>query len=137
MSNFIHRFLNPHCEHCAMEDEKKFQRNSYNPTVELLKDEINRLQRINDSLVARLENALDPVEITDKPVESENKVPVPISPRKTSWEVKRRELEAEDRNKARVLRALEKQGIDIDKPMPLSDLENEIASVKERLENAG
>lgn len=137
MSNFFHRLLNPHCEHCAMEEEKKFQRDSYNPTIELLKDEINRLQRINDSLVARLENNLNPVEVTDKPVESESKLPVPITPRKTSWEVKKRELEAEDRHRARVLRKLQESGVDVDKPMPLSDLEKEISDAKERIANAG
>lgn len=136
MSNFFHRLLNPHCEHCAMEEEKKFQRDSHNPTIELLKDEIERLRRINDSLMAKLESFHTEPESNPLPI-NVHETPLPVTPRKTSWQVKQRELEAEDRHRARVLRKLQESGVDIDKPMPLSDLEKEISDAKERIANAG
>ncbi len=136
MSNFFHRLLNPHCEHCAMEEEKKFQRDSHNPTIELLKDEIERLRRINDSLMAKLESFHTEPEPNPLPINVQE-TPLPVTPRKTSWQVKQRELEAEDRHRARVLRKLQESGVDIDKPMPLSDLEKEISDAKERIANAG
>ncbi len=142
MTNFLHRLLNPHCEHCALEDEKKFQRENYNPTIEYLKDEIERLRRHNDSLIAQLEARRNSESDSDSETDSELErksasIPIPVSPRRTSWAVKQRELEAEDRNKARVLRKLSEAGIDVDKPMPLSDLDKEIQSVKESIANAG
>lgn len=135
--NFIHRLLNPHCEHCAMEDEKRFQRESYNPTIELLKDEIERLRRINDSLMSKLEAIHNPLPEIDSAPISVPENSVPVAPRRTSWQLKQRELEAEDRNRARAIRKLQEAGIDVDKPMPLSDLEKEIGEVKERIANAG
>lgn len=137
MTNFIHRLLNPHCEHCALEDEKKHQRETYNPTIEYLKDEIERLRRHNDLLMQRLEDKPDLIAVKDDSEETPSEPPRPVTSRRMSWDVKRKELEAEDRNKARVLRKLQEAGIDVDKPMPLSDLDKEIEAVKERIANAG
>lgn len=135
MINFIHRFLNPHCEHCIIEDERKFQQSSFNPVVEYLKDEVARLQRLNDNLTAQLLDSKKPeTEITG---DTTLTPPKPVRPIRAPWMVKQKELEAEDRNKARVLRKLAEDGVDIDKPMPLADLEKEIEAVKERLSNAG
>lgn len=135
MTNFFHKLLNPHCEHCREQEELEFQRRTFNPIIEHLKDEIARLQRHNDLLMQKLES----VKQNDVTVEAttNSEPPVPIRPNRTPWIIKQRELEAEDRNKARVLRKLQEAGIDLDRPMPLSDLDKEILEVKERIENAG
>jgi len=92
MSNWIHRLLNPHCPHCAEE----YERDMVCPSCEILKQQLD---------VANLEirRLLD--KILEKPQPESIKPPPEITPpRNVPWSVRRQMLEAEDREKARLMR---------------------------------
>ncbi len=94
MANWFHRFLNPHCPDCKEEIERELMCES----CETLKTENSRLMAENSRLLER---------ILEKPekIEERTVAPVPqsIPPRTVPWAVRRQMLEAEDREKARLM----------------------------------
>jgi hypothetical protein len=122
MANWFHRFFNPHCPHCAEEKrELKFCQ-----SCEDHKMEISRLHQENDRL---LEKILNP---TNKTEPERTVAPIPMSPIPSAvpWRVKRQMLEAEDRQKAALLR---------NAPKPSEEdsqlLEKELKEVQENREH--
>ena len=94
MANWFHRFWNPHCEHCATEKSEARVCTS----CEFLKQELETVRRDNALLLARiLEKPEKEVERTTAPI------PQSIPPRTVPWAVRRQMLEAEDREKARLM----------------------------------
>ncbi len=94
MANFIHRFLNPHCQDCRSEKEDSEVCNS----CEILSVEIERLRAENKYL---LEHILQKPE-EPKPVDISDLKP--ITSKHIPWNVRRQALEAEDREKARLMK---------------------------------
>jgi hypothetical protein len=94
MANWFHRFFNPHCPHCAEELVQEMICES----CETLKIENARLQRDNDRLLERI------LEKPETPKEREiAPVPQSVLPKTLPWAVRRQMLEAEDREKARLM----------------------------------
>jgi len=97
MINFIHHFFAPHCPHCIDEKREALICNS----CEILRHELE---------VVRLENKVLLDRILEKPVESKpidiNELK-PIGPKNISWNVRRQMLEAEDREKAKLMKSTE------------------------------
>jgi len=119
ITKFFHEFLNPHCEHC-MEKERD---EKVCDSCETLKSQIARLQFENDKLLDR---------ILEKPKEVEVKVDTselkPITPRGAlNWRVKQQMLEAEDRERAKLLK---------NAPIPTEELEKELDVAEQSRESA-
>ena len=96
MLNWFHHLLNPHCPHCIAEKERK----EFCKGCDILQYEVERLRAENQQLLSRV------LHIPEK--EPERTIaPEPMSPiknRNIPWAVRRQMLEAEDREKARLLR---------------------------------
>jgi hypothetical protein len=119
MINWIHKLLNPHCEHCKDEERDEKVCNS----CEILKEEVAHLRNENRRLIDS---------ITTKPEVEEirTQAPVPISPKRTvPWAVRKQMLEQEDRQKARA-RA------NAARPDTVEDLEKEMNIVQDEREAA-
>lgn len=106
MSNFIHRWLNPHCRHCMDEKTEKM----VCPSCEILKQQVELFVYQNKQLLDRLINPVVPASAP----EPFREVSVP---KNVSWNIKRQMLEAEDRERARLMR---------EAPIPTKDLEKEL-----------
>ena len=118
MSNWFHRFLNPHCEHCHDEREES----KVCKSCEVLKEQLASVTHQNKQLMDRLLNP--PVQIES------SKPPIEITPpRNIPWNVRRQMLEAEDREKAKLMR-------EAPKPVLTEDLEKELDIVAKERENA-
>lgn len=112
MFNFFHRLFNPHCQHCIEEairlrEEIKEDR-TYCASCETLTRQLEIANFEKKQLLDRL---------LEKPAEQvENKVPVQIShPKNIPWRVRQQELEAADRQRARLMK-------DAPKPQPIVDV---------------
>lgn len=94
---WLHRWLNPHCPHCA--ELKREEKHCTN--CDMWKQEVARLQIENDRLLERILNP--PIkDETSKPIDiNEFK---PIVPRSVPWNERRKLLEQEDRNRAQLLK---------------------------------
>jgi len=109
MINWLHRLLNPHCEHCA--DEKREAKVC--GTCEVLQLQVEKLQYTNDQLMSRI---LNPSNLETRPVVNEvNEAKLPTS--HIPWRVRQQLLEKEDREKARLMR---------DAAKPLAEVEKEV-----------
>jgi hypothetical protein len=85
-------------------------------SCETLKEQLDRANYENQRLLDKLVFTEPKVEISSKPVE------VPI--RNIPWHVRRQMLEAEDRERARLMR-------EAPKPIPVEDLEKEMEIAEE------
>ena len=110
MSNWFHRWLNPHCPDCILICE----------SCEVLKGQLEILNYTNKQLMDRILNPPVPVTIPE-PAQREVSIPKNIP-----WGVRRQMLEAEDRERAKLMK---------NAPVPVltEDLEKEMDIVaKER-----
>lgn len=114
-NNCIHRFLNPHCPHCKEEREES----KVCLSCETLKQQLDRVNYENEKLLNKL-LAEPKVEITSQPME-------PTRPMNIPWNVRKQMLEAEDREKAKLI---------YNAPKPIEDLEKELDVASEKRENA-
>lgn len=115
MSNWFHKFFNPHCPHCAEERHEEKVCSS----CENLKTQVDRLLYENNRLLDR---------ILEKPAPEPVREPPQITPpRNIPWSVRRQMLEAEDREKARLMR-------EAPKPVSTEDLEKEMEIVSDKRE---
>lgn len=118
---FFHRLWNPHCAHCEEKDrllmERDLEKNELNKicsTCEVLKQQLDASNAERHRLIETI------TRVPEVPVERE---PVKMSmPKHLPWEVRRRMLEKEDREKARLMREAPKPS-DVD---PVSDKETEL-----------
>lgn len=94
MFKWIHHLLNPHCPDCKAEKKEK----EFCKTCEALSYEIERLRSENERLLARVLEK--PEKVVDRTVAPEPMAPLP---RRVPWRVRQQMLEAEDRQKARIL----------------------------------
>jgi hypothetical protein len=106
MLKWLHHLLNPHCPDCLAEklrQQEEFKREQAEDKIcdscETLKYEVERLRADNDKLLARLLEKPEPV--IERTVAPE---PMAVPPRATLWAVRRQMLEAEDREKAKLLK---------------------------------
>ena len=107
MSNWFHKFFNPHCPHCK--EELEYARVCLSCETLRAQLEISRLE--NKRLLDR---------ILEKPEPEAPRAPVEISvPKNIPWNVRKQMLEAEDRERARLLRQAPK-------PESVEDLEKEL-----------
>lgn len=132
MLNFIHKLLNPHCEHCAQERREKLEAeklarleqreelkdNSICPSCETLQRQLEIKNHECEQLLAKLLREPEAPIAQTAPAININK------PRTVPWAVRRQMLEAEDRKKAQLLRQAPK-------PQPVAtedvaDLEKEL-----------
>ena len=109
MTNWFHRLFNPHCPHCY---EEQLERSHCN-TCQVLQLELASVKQERDKLLQRILNP--PTESTmSKDDIDELK---PILPKAIPWNVRRQMLEAEDREKARLMQ---------NAPKPIDELEKEV-----------
>lgn len=107
MSNFIHRLINPHCEHCKEEREDSRICSS----CETLRAQLELANYDKGRLLDRL---------LEKPgIEVPSKLAEITRPQTVPWNVRRQMLEKEDREKARLMAKAPK-------PIPTEDLEKEL-----------
>lgn len=119
MTNWIHRFLNPHCPHCIDE----YDRRMVCDTCEVLKQQLavanNEIHRLLDTITAKPEPepAREPVKMT-------------LPNKNIPWSVRRQMLEQEDREKAKIMRSAPQ-------PVTTEDLEKEldIAAAQREIEH--
>jgi hypothetical protein len=130
MFSFIHKLLNPHCEHCAAERKERLE-------FERLKHLEERNEIKDDSICESCETLKRQLEIRnheyelllnrvlEKPAQVvEDKTPMELSrPRHIPWRVRQQELEAADRQRAELLK---KAPQPIVEPPTTEDLEKEV-----------
>lgn len=105
--NWFHRFLHPHCPDCREErEDSKVCR-----SCETLKEQIESIRSENKRLLDRLLEKPAP-EPEQKSVEITRPINIP-------WNVRKQMLEAEDRERAKLLR-------NAPKPIPTEDLEKDL-----------
>jgi predicted DsbA family dithiol-disulfide isomerase len=107
MSNWFHRFFNPHCPDCIAESTRICE------SCETLKTEIARISSENERLLNRL---LNPPTIHEEKKELSEVLKMP---RNIPWNVRRQMLEAEDREKAKLMK-------EAPKPQSTTELEKEL-----------
>jgi hypothetical protein len=116
MIKWLHHLFNPHCPHCF--EERICQ------SCETLKTVNAQLRIDNDRLLNKL---LEPK--SEFPVVNERSESEPIKPRFVPWGVRKQMLEAEDRERAKLLR-------EAPKPEPIEELEKELINA-EQVREAG
>ncbi len=87
--NWLHRLLNPHCEHCAVE--------KICPTCEVYKTQLDIANQEKLTLLNKLTASPEPIVVESQP-------PQMTRPRYTPWRVKQQQLEDADRKVAERLR---------------------------------
>jgi hypothetical protein len=92
--NWLHRLLNPHCEHCL----KELELNQHCKTCDVLQYEVERLRAENERLLSRVLHI--PEREPERLVAPE---PQALRPGAMTWAVRRQMLEAEDREKAKLI----------------------------------
>lgn len=124
MSNFLHRWLNPHCVDCNAER----QESKLCMSCETLKDQ---LARVNDEKKQLLESILE------KPKEEEPRIleKEEIQSKYVPWRVRQAALEAEDRQKAMLLKKKQEELKGTPK-VDTSELEKELEIVEKERINA-
>jgi len=110
MSNWIHRYFNPHCPHCK--EELEYARVCLSCETLRTQLEISRLE--NKRLLDKI--LIEPTPVTS-PVMME-----PTRPINVPWNVRRQMLEAEDRERAKLMKAA---------PIPTEELERELRLAEE------
>ena|SRR5215467_6719360 len=113
----IHHLFNPHCPECAHERECK--------NCQIFRDLFESERFEKNKLLQALINKNTPVEV---PEVITNKSIEPIQPKHIPWAVRRQMLEAEDRQKAKILREqkLEQKSI-----QSIEELEEELGIAEE------
>lgn len=94
---WLHRLLNPHCEHCREQEREAKHCNN----CDMWKQEVARLQIENDRLLERILNPPTKDETSKSTDINEFK---PIVPRSIPWNERRKLLEQEDKNRAQLLK---------------------------------
>jgi hypothetical protein len=105
MTNFFHKFLNPHCPHCVEQEREKYQDS-------LICNSCESLKMINAQLIEQNRLLLD--KLTAKPEVEVHMGPPPITaPRKMSmpWSARREMLEVASRERASALHSAAKPDI--------------------------
>lgn len=113
MTNWFHRFLNPHCPTCHDDDENSKVCNS----CEVLRTQLDITVRERDRLLSKL--------LDDSPNSQAGRLMEPTKPMNIPWAVRKQMLEAEDREKARLIK---------NAPIPTEDLEKELDLVSSERE---
>jgi hypothetical protein len=111
MSNWIHRFFNPHCPHCY--DELKESRVCL--SCDTLQTQIERLTFENTKLLNKL--------FTEPAIIAPSQPMEPTRPINVPWNVRRQMLEAEDRERAKLIR---------NAPISTDELEKELKIAEEK-----
>lgn len=118
---WLHKLLNPHCEHCL--DEEREARICM--SCEQLQAENARLIRQNEILLARvMERPESTTERTNAPE------PAPVLKPRMPWAVKRQILEKEDRETAKKMKEAAKP----DNAISTEELEKELEVVSSERE---
>ncbi len=120
IKDWIHHLINPHCLHCQEIREE----NLVCKSCEILKQQLEIANYEKKQLLDSIVNSLRPREETAKEINYEA-----VRPKMTAWKVQRQMLEAEDRERARILREQNKlDDISMDK-----DLNLEIEELEKRV----
>jgi hypothetical protein len=114
MTNFFHRLFNPHCPDCRAD--------AICESCETLRIEIARLRDENTKLLDRiLEKPTSPV--------AQEVAPMKVPPRNVPWNVRRQMLEAEDRERAKLMAQVTKTDVtDLEKELDVVEKDREHAS---------
>lgn len=114
MTNFFHRLFNPHCPDCRAD--------AICESCETLRIEIARLRDENSKLLDRILEKPEKVEIRAAAPAMINRPNVP-------WNVRRQMLEAEDRERAKLMKQVEKADVaDLEKELDVATREREHGS---------
>ena len=104
--NWLHRLFNPHCPHCFDLDLE----NKHCATCQVLQMELASVKQERDKLLNKL------IFPTTEPVKYDEDLK-PIMPKAVPWNVRRQMLEAEDRERAKLMQ---------NAPKPIDELEKEV-----------
>lgn len=119
-AQWIHHLINPHCEHCKTEAEESRLCKS----CEVVKHQLEIANYEKKQLLeAILDGAKPRASYQQKPVEYE-----PLKPKSIPWQVRKQMLEAEDRERAKLMSKQKTEEVRID-----NDLTNEIREMEEEL----
>lgn len=113
ITKFFHELRNPHCDHCAME----LKDSKHSDLVETLRMELARIITENE----RLLNIILAPKPIEESIDTTNLKPVQFGSQHKSWAVRREMLEAEDREKAKLIKEREKNKVIDDKTQALED----------------
>ena len=136
MLSFIHKLLNPHCEHCAAERREKLEAerlarveareeirdNSVCPSCETYKRQLEIRNHEYELLLNRLLEKPELPQLQEAPA-------ISSKPRMVPWAVRRQMLEAEDRKKAQLMSQAPKPQSE-----SVEDLEKELDVVQQERE---
>lgn len=135
MSNWFHRWLNPHCPDCKLEQLD----NSICQGCEILKEQLVRVSEENKELLNKIMELTTPKVERVEPVIAEE-----FKPKFVPWRVRREELEKTDRENARLLK-IRQQEINANlmagknqnqEKLDVSDLEKEMGIIEQEKSNA-
>jgi hypothetical protein len=115
MTNWFHKFLNPHCPHCVEEREDSKVCSS----CETLRQQLAFANINNEKLMNRL--------LEKPPVETPQEFKEISKPRNLPWNLRKQMLEAEDRERAKLIN---------NAPIPTEDLEKELKIAATQRENS-
>jgi hypothetical protein len=119
MTNWLHKFLNPHCSHCKEEHEDSKVCSS----CETLRQQL----AITNVNIERLMNRL-----LEKPiVEAPHEFKEVSQPKNIPWNVRRQMLETEDRERAKLINAAP-----VAQHIPTEDLEKDLKIATAQRENS-
>jgi hypothetical protein len=120
MISWIHRLLNPHCEHCRTELEESRVCKS----CETLKVQLEIANYEKKQLLEAVLNSTKPNDLSER----NEREYEPLKPKSIPWAIRKQMLEAEDREKAKLMSKQTTNEVHID-----NDLTNEIAKMEAEL----
>jgi hypothetical protein len=115
MWHWLHHLFNPHCRECQLAAEE----NKVCQSCETLKMQLSIANHEKEQMLATILSLSQPQTAAPSPQVDFEK----LKPRMTTWNVRKQMLEAEDREKAKILAEQKKQ-----KPIAdqIADLEKEV-----------
>lgn len=112
LKNLFHRWLNPHCEHCAMQKEielASLERVNACKGCDILRRELDRVNveknRLLEVVLERSQNTMVVKQEIERPTQNiDTRVLQQVPSNFKRWEEQRRALESEDAHKAMVMK---------------------------------
>lgn len=117
MIKWLHHLFNPHCEECRNERQDE----AVCLSCETLKLQLEIANHEKEQL---LEAILKPQSFVTQAVEKE--VPQQVKPHSIPWAVRKQMLEAEDRQKARIINAKQEEAAKLASSGNIEELEKEL-----------
>lgn len=109
---WLHRLFNPHCPECRDEDR--------NEIIDVLQQQLNQANYNNERLIKYILEPKGEFTQASSPSSIEDE-PEPVRPKIVPWHIRKKMLEEQDREKAKILRQTAE-----DQAKAIADLEKEL-----------